>query len=65
MAKECPLIDTNNGRCNCTYPGCERHGRCCECMHYHLARNELPACCFDDKTEATWDRSFRKFIETH
>ncbi|MBW2458729.1 MAG: cytosolic protein [Deltaproteobacteria bacterium] len=65
MANECPLADTNERRCNCTYPGCPRHGRCCECLHYHLARKELAACCFDTAAEATWDRSFRKFIEAN
>ncbi len=62
MASDCPLTDKNNKLCNCTYPGCSRHGRCCECLHYHLGRRELPACCFDAKAEASWDRSFGHFV---
>jgi len=63
MAREC-TVEANEKRCNCTYPGCPRHGICCDCLHYHLRMNELPACCFPDDVEKTWDRSFRKFIET-
>ncbi len=62
MPKECGYEDQNLDRCNCSYPGCPRHGRCCECLHYHLRSDELPACCFDTKAEATWDRSFRHFV---
>ena len=50
-------------KCNCSYPGCPRKGNCCECLHYHLAKKQLPACCFPDKEEQTFDRSFQKFIE--
>ncbi|KPJ55128.1 cytosolic protein [Parcubacteria bacterium DG_72] len=49
--------------CNCTYEGCERKGLCCECIRYHMGRNELPACCFSAEAEKTYDRSFKKFIE--
>ena len=31
--------------------------------NYHLKDKELPACCFSKKTEKTYDRSFKKFIE--
>ncbi len=55
----------NVGHCNCTYAGCSRHGICCECIKYHLASNELPACCFPDDVEKTYDRSFSKFVEIH
>ena len=51
--------------CNCSYNGCSRKGKCCECLHYHLSNNELPACCFPDDVEKTYDRSFNKFIEVH
>ncbi len=61
---ECPNQDINNERCKCTSDGCPRHGMCCECLHNHLSNNELPACCFTPKAEKTYDRSFRKFIET-
>lgn len=47
--------------CNCTYEPCPRKGLCCECLEYHLASKELPACCFPDEAEKTWDRSFGHF----
>ena len=49
--------------CNCTYPGCPKKGVCCECIRYHLARNELPACCFPPDLERTYDRSFTAFAK--
>ncbi len=55
--------DTNLKNCNCTYEGCPRKGICCECLAYHLSMDQLPACCFSNKAEATYDRSFRKFAE--
>jgi hypothetical protein len=65
MADRCVNEKKNMKRCNCSYPGCPRHGMCCECLAYHLDMKQLPACCFDDETEKTWDRSFDKFIKTH
>ena len=62
MSAQCPQENVNSNRCNCTYPGCPRHGNCCECLHYHLQMKQLPACCFPDEVEATYDRSFRNFI---
>lgn len=59
MAAEC----SNIRPCACTYGGCSREGRCCECLAYHLSMKELPACCFPPDVEKTYDRSFRKFIE--
>ncbi len=55
--------DSNLNKCNCTYQGCPRKGICCECLHYHLSQNQLPACCFSKEAEATFDRSFAKFIK--
>ncbi|MCX8147445.1 MAG: DUF6485 family protein [Candidatus Woesearchaeota archaeon] len=55
--------EKNIRRCPCTYPVCSRKGICCECLHYHLSNNELPACCFSKEAEKTYDRSFRNFIE--
>jgi len=49
--------------CSCTYVGCERKGICCECIRYHLQRDELPACYFSSEVVATFDRSIKKFIE--
>ena len=51
--------------CPCTYPGCSRKGICCEFIKYHLANDELPACCFSKKAEKTYDRSIKKFIEDY
>jgi hypothetical protein len=65
MAIDCENIERNKGKCNCSYPGCSRKGSCCECLHYHLAMDELPACCFPDDVERTYDRSFRRFAELH
>ncbi len=62
MAVECPRSQVNMDKCNCTY-SCSKKGTCCECLHYHLAMKQLPACCFPDDAEKTYDRSFRKFIE--
>ncbi len=61
---DCKKSD-NMKHCNCTYEPCPRKGLCCECLQYHLRQKQLPACCFPDDVEATWDRSFRKFIETY
>ncbi|MBD3388763.1 MAG: hypothetical protein GF416_06815 [Candidatus Altiarchaeales archaeon] len=55
--------EENAANCNCSYP-CDKKGLCCECVSYHRARNELPACYFLDDVERTYDRSLRKFMET-
>ncbi len=49
-------------RCTCTYPGCPRHGKCCECMEYHRRCGELPGCFFTAEGEATWDRSLEALV---
>jgi hypothetical protein len=54
---------SNLDKCNCSYPGCSKKGVCCECLHYHLAMRQLPACCFPDVVEKTYDRSFERFSE--
>lgn len=59
---DCPNNTKNAHQCNCTYPGCPRHGVCCECLTYHRHQNELPACYFNAEQESTWDRSVRYFI---
>ncbi|MFB0509479.1 MAG: DUF6485 family protein, partial [bacterium] len=48
----------NLERCNCSYAPCLRKGICCECLQYHLAMHELPACVFPKDAERTYDRSF-------
>ena len=55
--------DMNIKHCNCTYEPCSRKGICCECIKFHLAKKELPACCFPPNVEKTFDRSFSSFIE--
>lgn len=58
-------IDRNIKDCNCSYEPCSRKGKCCDCIKYHLDMNQLPACCFPDDVEKTYDRSFNRFIKTH
>lgn len=58
--KECK-VEENKVKCNCTYP-CEKKGICCECLSYHLNRDEVPACFFPDDVEKTYDRSIDNFI---
>jgi len=55
--------EANLARCNCSYDGCARQGICCDCLSYHLGMRQLPACCFPDDVERTYDRSFAKFAE--
>ncbi|HNX91031.1 MAG TPA: DUF6485 family protein [Candidatus Omnitrophota bacterium] len=55
----------NMTRCNCTYEPCERKGLCCDCIAYHRANGELPACYFPDRAERTFDRSIAHFIEIY
>jgi len=62
MARNCESRERNLERCNCTYEACSRKGLCCECLSYHLRMRELPACCFSDDVERTYDRSFERFI---
>jgi hypothetical protein len=55
--------ESNKSNCNCTYEPCSRKGICCECIRYHLRSKELPACCFPNDIEKTFDRSFERFAE--
>ena len=57
----CPNKSRNLSMCNCSYSGCEKKGLCCECLEYHLKSRQLPACCFPDDAERTFDRSLRHF----
>jgi hypothetical protein len=59
---DCERKDKNLANCNCTYD-CEKKGVCCQCIAYHRAMSQLPACYFSAKAERTYDRSFRKFAE--
>ena len=62
---ECPNSATNLSSCTCSYPGCSRKGKCCDCLRYHLRNNELPACAFPADVEKTYDRSFRRFAQIY
>jgi hypothetical protein len=53
----------NLENCNCSYAGCPRQGVCCDCISHHLASKQLPACCFPDEIEKTYDRSFSAFAK--
>ena len=55
----------NEARCNCSYGSCFRKGVCCDCLSYHWQNGQLPACCFPQDVEETYDRSIEKFIETY
>jgi len=55
--------ETNMKNCNCSYEPCPRKGICCDCFHYHRQKDQLPACCFPDNVEKSYDRSIKKFIE--
>ena len=61
----CPNQQENLDNCPCTYMSCSRRGKCCECLQYHLASRQLPACCFPPEVEKTYDRSFARFIQTY
>jgi len=63
MADSCENLKKNQKKCACTYSACERRGKCCECLAYHLAMKQLPGCCFPTDAERSYDRSFKKFIE--
>lgn len=62
---ECPNLEQNMAQCNCSYEPCPRKGKCCECLQYHLSQRQLPACCFPDDVERTYDRSFRRFAQLY
>ena len=58
-------VDRNLEKCNCTYSGCPRKGKCCECIAYHRKNGELPACYFTAEQEKTWDRSVEYFVRVN
>lgn len=53
----------NAAACNCSYP-CSRKGLCCECIAYHRAHKELPACYFSKEAEKTYDRSIENYLRS-
>jgi len=63
--QECPNQTVNLAQCPCTYEPCQRKGICCECLRYHRASGELPACYFTPEVERTYDRSIARFLKSH
>ncbi|MCX7926989.1 MAG: DUF6485 family protein [Candidatus Omnitrophica bacterium] len=61
--KECLNKPQNLKLCNCSYEPCSRKGICCQCLHYHRLKQQLPACFFSEKDEKTYDRSLRRFLD--
>ena len=61
---DCPRHEKNLAQCACTYAACDKKGICCECLHYHRKRGELPACYFTPEVERTYDRSIARFIKS-
>jgi len=59
-----PRECSNKRKCPCSWNDCERHGKCCECLAYHLKSDQLPGCCFPPEVEKTGDRSINRFIKT-
>ncbi|MDD3124328.1 MAG: DUF6485 family protein [Candidatus Kapabacteria bacterium] len=59
---ECKKDRNKREFCNCTKTECPRSGVCCECISRHLAKRQLPACCFPKGTSAP-ERSFESFAE--
>ena len=59
-----PRECSNSRKCPCSWTDCERHGRCCECLAYHLKGDQLPGCCFPAEVEKTGDRSIGRFIKS-
>lgn len=37
---------------------------CCECVAYHRAKRQLPACYFSEDTECVYDRSIEFYLST-
>jgi hypothetical protein len=62
---ECPNQQKNLEKCNCTYEPCPRKGICCECVSYHRAMGQLPACYFTPEVERTYDRSIARFLRAN
>jgi hypothetical protein len=64
------MVECNQERlkenCGCTYIGCPRTGKCCECIEYHLKMNELPGCVFSKiskDAEKSYNRDFNYFAK--
>lgn len=58
-------IDENLKNCPCSYPGCPRKGKCCQCIAHHRENGELPGCLFPQEVEKTFDRPRSAFIKAY
>lgn len=63
--EHCPRVRINFQNCSCTFKDCPRYGICCECLHYHRNRGELPACYFAPAEEKTYNRSIEFFFRRY
>lgn len=54
----------NLEHCTCTYTSCNKRGICCECVAYHISKNEIPGCFFKKEDEKTYNRSVINFIKS-
>jgi hypothetical protein len=61
---DCTNKAANTKRCTCTYPGCPRHGVCCDCVAFHRRGGELPGCFFTAAEEKSYDRSVAFFVSS-
>jgi len=61
VAESCER-ERNLKGCTCTYAGCSRKGRCCECVTYHRRHGEIPGCFFSAAAERGYDRSVARFL---
>ncbi len=46
-----------------SYEPCSIVGMCCECIRDHLRYRKLPACCFPNYIERTYNLSFERFAK--
>jgi len=58
---EC-TVEKNKEACTCTYEGCDKKGKCCECVAYHRKMKQIPGCFFSKDGERSYDRSYRRFV---
>ena len=57
--------EQNLENCTCTYPGCPRKGKCCECIAHHREHGELPGCLFTPEAEKSYNRSREKYLDCY
>lgn len=61
---DCKNRKASLAKCNCSWASCERKGVCCECVAYHRAQDQIPACFFPNDVERAYDRSVKNFVGT-